>query len=130
RKQLLYITFDEEQAKVSGLNIDRFNYIFMILASVTVITSIQLVGILLISALIVLPNVTSMMMGKGFKKTVIISMCLSATAVITGTILSYYLNLATSGVIVMISATMFLATLLVRSIGVFGKKTLLDTSVS
>lgn len=128
RKQLLHITFDEEQAKVSGVPIDRLNYIFMILASVTVITSMRLVGILLISALIVLPNITSMMMGRGFKKTVIISMSISVAAVVSGTILSYYLNLAPSGTIVMISVAMFLATLLARSMGAFSKKTVLEIS--
>jgi len=123
RKQLLYITFDEEQAKVSGLPIDKLNYVFMILASVTVITSMRLVGILLISALIVLPNVTSMMIGKGFKKTVIISISLSVAAVVSGIIISYYLNLAPSGTIVMVSVSIFLGTLLVRSMGLFSKKT-------
>ena len=123
RKQLLYVAFDEEQAKVSGLSINKLNYVFMILASVTVITSMRLVGILLISALIVLPNITSVMMGKGFKKTVIISMSLSVAAVVSGIILSYYLNLAPSGAIVMMSVAMFLGTLLARSTGLFSKKT-------
>ncbi len=123
RKQLLYITFDEEQAKVSGLAIDRLNYIFMILASVTVIISMRLVGILLISALIVLPNLTSMMMGRGFRKTVLISLGLSVSAVISGIIISYYLNLAPSGAIVVISVAMFLSTLLARYAGLFSRVT-------
>jgi zinc transport system permease protein len=122
RKELLYVTFDEEQAKVSGLSVNRLNYIFMIIASVTVITSMRLVGILLISALIVLPNITSMMMGKGFKKTVIISISLSVAAVVGGTIASYYLNLAPSGTVVMILVGMFLGTLLAKSAGLFSKK--------
>lgn len=130
RKQLLYVTFDEEQAKVSGLNIDRLNYIFMILASVTAITSMRLVGILLISALIVLPNITSMMMDKGFKNTIIISMSLSVAAVVSGIILSYYLNLAPSGMIVAISVAMFLGTLLARSLGLFAKKTPLQEKLN
>ena len=122
RKQLLYVTFDEEQAKVSGLPIDKLNYVFMILACVTVITSMRLVGILLISALMVLPNITSILMGKGFKKTVMISISLSVTAVVSGIILSYYLDLAPSGTIVMMSVVIFLGTLLARSLGLFSKK--------
>ncbi len=122
RKQLLYVTFDEEQAQVSGLPIDKLNYVFMILACVTVITSMRLVGILLISALIVLPNITSILMGKGFKKTVMISISLSVTAVVSGIILSYYLDLAPSGTIVMMSVVMFLGTLLAKSLGLFSKK--------
>lgn len=121
RKQLLHMTFDEEQAKVSGLNIDRLNYIFVVLASITVITSMRLVGILLISALIVLPNITSMMFGKGFKKTVIISMSISVFSVVSGIILSYYLDLAPSGAIVMITVAILVGTLIAKYAGIVGK---------
>jgi zinc transport system permease protein len=121
RKQLLHFTFDEEQAKVSGLNVDRLNYIFVVIASVTVITSMRLVGILLISALIVLPNITSMMFGKGFKKTVIMSMSISVFSVVSGIILSYYLDLAPSGTIVMISVAILVGTLVAKYLGIIGK---------
>ncbi|MFY9300683.1 MAG: metal ABC transporter permease [Candidatus Nitrosotenuis sp.] len=121
RKQLLHFTFDEEQAKVSGLNVDRLNYVFVILASVTVITSMRLVGILLISALIVLPNITSMMFGKGFKKTIAISISISVFSVVSGIIASYYLDLAPSGTIVMISVAILVGTLVAKYLGVVGK---------
>jgi zinc transport system permease protein len=121
RKQLLHFTFDEEQAKVSGLNVDRLNYVFVILASVTVITSMRLVGILLISALIVLPNITSMMFGKGFKKTIAISISISVFSVVSGIVTSYYLDLAPSGTIVMISVAILVGTLVAKYLGVVGK---------
>lgn len=121
RKQLLHLTFDEEQAKVSGLNVDRLNYIFVVLASVTVITSMRLVGILLISALIVLPNITSMMFGKGFKKTVMMSMSISVFSVVSGIVLSYYLDLAPSGTIVMISVAILVGSLVAKHLGIIGK---------
>ncbi|MGI0004740.1 MAG: metal ABC transporter permease [Candidatus Nitrosotenuis sp.] len=121
RKQLLHLTFDEEQAKVSGLNVERLNYIFVVLASVTVITSMRLVGILLISALIVLPNITSMMFGKGFKKTVALSMSISVFSVVSGITMSYYLDLAPSGTIVMISVAILVGTLIAKYFGIVGK---------
>ena len=121
RKQLLHITFDEEQAKVSGINTDRLNYVFVVLASVTVITSMRLVGILLISALIVLPNITAIMFGKGFKKTVMISVSLSVVSVVSGIILSYYLDLAPSGMIVMISVGMLVSALFIKHTNIMGK---------
>jgi len=121
RKQLLHFTFDEEQAKVSGLNVDRLNYIFVILASVTVITSMRLVGVLLISALIVLPNITSIMFGKSFKKTVAISVSISVFSVVVGIITSYYLDLAPSGTIVMISVAILVGTLAAKYFGIIGR---------
>lgn len=121
RKQLLHLTFDEEQAQVSGINTDKLNYIFVVLASVTVITSMRLVGILLISALIVLPNITAIMFGKGFKKTIVLSVSMSVISVISGIILSYYLDLAPSGTIVMISVSMLVGTLLFKQLNILGK---------
>lgn len=122
RKQLLHLTFDEEQAKVSGINVDRLNYIFVVLASITVITSMRLVGILMISALIVLPNITSMMFGKGFKKTIAISMSISVSSVVSGIVLSYYWDLAPSGVIVMISVAILVGVLVAKYFGIVGRK--------
>ncbi|MFN3655217.1 MAG: metal ABC transporter permease [Candidatus Nitrosotenuis sp.] len=122
RKQLLHFTFDEEQAKVSGLNVDRLNYIFVIIAGITVITSMRLVGILLISALIVLPNITAMLFGKGFKKTIGISMSISVFSVVSGIITSYYWDLAPSGVIVMISVAILVGALVAKYLGLIGQR--------
>lgn len=121
RKQLLHFTFDEEQARVSGLNVDKLNYVFVIIAGVTVITSMRLVGILLISALIVLPNITSMMYGKGFKHTVLISIGISVFSVVSGIIMSYYFDLAPSGAIVMITVAILVGTIVTKYLGVMGK---------
>ena len=121
RKQFLQITFNEEQAKISGLSVTLLNYAFVILASVTVVTSMRLVGILLISALIVIPNISAMMFGKGFKQTVGISMLISTASVITGILLSYYYNLAPSGIIVIVAVSILVGVLLARSAGIIRK---------
>jgi zinc transport system permease protein len=107
-KKFLYITFDEQQAEVSGLQVQRLNYFFIILASLTVIASMRLVGILLISSLTVIPNITAMMFGAGFKRTLLISILISVTSVVSGIFLSYMLNSAPSGTIALISISLFL----------------------
>jgi len=109
-RKLMYITFDEEQAKVSGLDVGKLNYLFVVLASITVITSIRLVGVLLISSLLVIPNITAMMFGKGFKKTALISALVGVFSVLSGITISYVTNLAPGGTIVLISIGTFLAT--------------------
>ena len=121
RKPLIHFTFDEEQAKVHGIPVEKLNYLFVALAAVTVIATMRLVGILLISALIVLPNITSIMMGRGFKKTMMISISLSVSAVIAGITISYYFNLAPAGTIVMLMVAMFVGTLIAKHIGLFSK---------
>jgi len=121
QKQFLHLTFNEEQAKLVGLRTTLLNYAFVILASITVVTSMRLVGILLISALIVIPNITAMMFGKGFKKTVCISMGISVISVIGGILLSYFLNLAPSGTIVVIAVGILVGTLVLKSTGLLQK---------
>jgi zinc transport system permease protein len=113
-RQLMYITFDEEQARVSGLPISKLNYLFVVLASVAVIVSMRLVGILLVSSLIVIPNVTALLFGKGFKKTALISVSVSIFSVVAGIAISYAANLAPAGTIVLISTAVFLAALAAR----------------
>ena len=115
-RELVYIAFDEEQAQVSGINVSRLNYIFIVLASIVVITSIRLVGVLLISSLIVIPNITAMMFGKGFKKTAMISVSIGILSVLTGIVISYVMNLAPGGTIVLVSVTVFLAAIITRDL--------------
>jgi zinc transport system permease protein len=114
-RRFMYITFDEEQAKVSGLQVTLLNYLFIVLASITVIASIRLVGVLLISSLIVIPNITAMMFGKGFKKTALISGAIAVFSVVTGIMVSYAANLAPGGTIVLVAIIIFLGTLAART---------------
>ncbi|MFL6397669.1 MAG: metal ABC transporter permease [Nitrososphaeraceae archaeon] len=113
-RKFIYIAFDEEQAKVSGIDVTKLNYLFVVLAGVTVITSVRLVGVLLISSLIVIPNITAMMLGKGFKKTLLISIFTAVLSVIGGIVISYIMNLAPGGTIVLISVGTFLAVISIK----------------
>jgi len=114
-KKLILIIFDENQAKVSGLNVTWINTLFIILASITIIASIRLVGVLLISSLIVIPNITALMLGKGFKKTMFLSCAMSVFSVVFGIVISYYSNLVPSGTIVLTMVSMFLITVIVKN---------------
>ena len=113
-RKLMYIAFDEEQANVSGIDVTKLNYLFIVLASVTVITSLRLVGVLLISSLIVIPNITAVMFGKGFKKTALISIIIAVLSVIAGIVISYIMNLAPGGTIVIISVAGYLTTIFAK----------------
>ena len=121
QKQFLHLTFNEEQAKLTGMRTTLLNYAFVVLASITVVTSMRLVGILLISALIVIPNITAMQFGKGFKKTVFISMSISVISVVSGILVSYSLNVAPSGTIVLIAVAILMTTLALKSTGILRK---------
>ncbi len=120
-RQLLYSTFNEEQAKVSGIPVEKINYLIVFMAGITVVTSIQLVGVLLISALFVIPNVTAIMYGKGFKQTAIISMSFSVFSVVVGILVSYIFDITPAGTIVLIAIGLLAATMGLKSSGLLSK---------
>jgi zinc transport system permease protein len=115
-RRLMYVTFDDKQASVSGINVKLINYIFIVLSAITVVTSIRLVGVLLISALIVLPNITALLFGRGFKKTALISVCLAIGSVVFGIVVSYIVNVPPAGAVVLVNVGVFLGSILVRGI--------------
>ncbi len=115
-RQLVYTTFNEEQAKVSGIGVEKLNYLFVVISAITVVSSMQLVGILLTSSLIVVPNVTAVLFSRGFKQTAILSMAFAVFSAITGILTSYVFNVAPGGMIVLISILIFAISLAIKSL--------------
>jgi len=115
-RQLTYATFNEEQAKVSGIQVEKMNYLLVVIAGITVVSSMQLVGILLTSSLIVIPNVTAMLFSRGFKQTAILSMIFAVFSAVTGILTSYIFNIAPGGMIVLISILLFAGSLGMKSL--------------
>jgi len=110
-KELIYITFDEEAAKVGGIPTKLINNIFIVLAALTVALAIPIVGILLISALIVIPVVAALQLKKSFWKTLLFAEVFSLISVFMGIVASFYLNLPAGGAIVLISLIIFILVL-------------------
>ena len=107
-KELVYVTFDEDAAKVSGVPTKLINTILIILAAITVSLSIPIVGVLLIAALIVIPVVAALQLRKSFIKTILYAEIISLFSVISGIFASFYLNLSTGGTIVLIMLAIFI----------------------
>ena len=120
-RQLIYSTFNEEQAKVSGIPVEKINYLIVFIAGITVVTSIQLVGILLISALFVIPNVSAIMYGRSFKQTAILSSSFAVSSVVIGILLSYVLDITPAGTIVLISITILATSMGLKSLGLMNR---------
>lgn len=114
-KELVYITFDEESAKVSGLPVRFINTLFIMLVALTISLAIPIIGILLITALIVIPVVTALQLRKSFRKTIIYSEIISIFSVVFGIFISYYFNLSTGGTIVLLMLGIFLLTIIYKN---------------
>lgn len=100
--------FDKEFAKVCGLPVSWLNYILLTLVALTVVISMQIVGILLVSALIVIPATAANLICRRMRGTIIISSIFGALSALLGIIISYYLNVSPGPIIVMISSLIFL----------------------
>jgi len=112
--QLVSITFDEELAKVSGIKTEKINTLLIILISLTVVLSMRVVGIMLVSSFLILPNVAALQLAKSFKKAVIFSIGISVFSVVFGIAISFSFNLPTGATIVLTNLLVFLLSLLIK----------------
>lgn len=101
--KLIYVTFDEAGAKVSGINVKLINYIFTLLVGATISLSIRIMGILVISSIIILPVATAMQLKINFRKTLIVSILFGIIDIVLGLVLSYYFDVASGGAIALTS---------------------------
>lgn len=113
-KELVYITFDEESARVSGIPVRWINIILILLAAFTISLAIPIVGVLLIAALIVIPVVTALQLRQSFAKTIVYAELFSLFSVLAGIFISFHFNLSTGGTIVLVMLALFLCTLALK----------------
>ena len=106
-KEMVYLSFDEEAAKVSGIPVKFLNILFVFLSAIVIAIAIPIVGILLISALLVLPAVTALQLKKSFKETLLWAEFFSLSSVVAGIIASFYLDVSPGGAIVLIMIAIF-----------------------
>ncbi|UAC47271.1 metal ABC transporter permease [Bacillus aquiflavi] len=113
-KELFLLSFDEEHAKASGLHAKTIHFIFIVLVALVIAVLMRIVGILLVSSLMTLPVAASMRLAKGFKQTIFFSILFGEIAVTGGLLLSYYLDLAPGGTIVLLSVFILILAILTR----------------
>ncbi len=109
-KELLSITFDEEASRLMGVPVGLLSTALNVLVAVTIVLSIKAVGMILVTALLVIPGLTALQLGMNFRDTAIAAMLLGVTSVVVGVFASALFNVATSGVIVFTLVALFLAT--------------------
>ena len=115
-KELVLVTFDETQAKAAGVRTWFFDYLVSALAGVVVMAAIPIVGVLLISALLVLPALTSLQVSRSFKQTMILSPVFGLLTVVLGLLLCIILDTAPGATIVVVGLAIFLFVVVGRKI--------------
>lgn len=107
-KELLAVTFDEEHARVSGLPVSLVNTLYMVLTGAVVAMASKVVGVLLVSALMVVPVAAALQMARSFRSAFAWSVGLGLVAVLSGLFVSGYWNLAPGGAIALSAVALLL----------------------
>ena len=91
--KIFAVTFDEAFAEASGISSNFWNSVLAVLAAVTIVLGMRMMGALLISSLIIFPPITAMRLFGNFKQVSIVSVLVSVAAFLIGIFASYALNL-------------------------------------
>ncbi|MBU0648336.1 metal ABC transporter permease [Patescibacteria group bacterium] len=113
-KDLVFMAFDRESALVSGIKINQMDYWLMVLLSMVVIASLQVAGIILVGAMIVIPAASAKNIARNFREVVVYSGIIGLVGSVTGMILSYVFDLSSGAVIVMTMVGIYLVTFVLR----------------
>ena len=116
-KELLFATFDPLGAGAAGLPVRRLDDLLLILIAVTIVVSLQAVGIVLVVAMITTPAATAQLLVKRFGQMIALAALIGVTSSLVGLYVSYALDIASGASIVLTETFAFLVALLITSIG-------------
>ncbi len=117
REHLVYATFDEDFAKILGIKINAVYYTFLVLLAISIVLAINMLGIILVSAMIVVPAATSMMLARTYQGMFKLSPVISTAAVFLGLILSWEYDMPSSAAVVVVQGALFFLAFLARVLG-------------
>jgi len=112
-RELFALCHDEEFARVAGLPVRVLNLLLAVLAAVTVTVAMRVVGLLLVSALMVVPVATAQQLVRGFRATVGVSLAVGVVASLSGVVGAYYADAAPGAMIVVVALAGFAVAVLV-----------------
>ncbi|MEU8778483.1 metal ABC transporter permease [Streptomyces sp. NPDC048606] len=107
RRQLFAVSQDEEFARVTGLPVRALNLLMAVTAAVTVTVAMRIVGLLLVSAMMVIPVAAAQRVTRGFTATLTVAMVIGVLASLTGTTATYYLDAPSGATIVLLAIAVF-----------------------
>ncbi|WP_017239227.1 metal ABC transporter permease [Streptomyces sp. SS] len=108
RRQLFAVSQDEEFARVTGLPVRALNLLIAVTAAVTVTVAMRVVGLLLVSALMVVPVAAAQQLSKSFRMTFVLAVATGITVTLAGTVTSYYQDVPPGATIVLYAIGIFI----------------------
>ncbi len=128
-KQLLFTTFDPDVARVYGVKTEWVNTLFALILAAALIASMQIMGVTLIAAALVIPAITARLLTDSFNRMIVLSVGLGAASGLLGIYISYFADVASGATIVLLQAAVFALVLLITSLQKRAARRLMHTHV-
>lgn len=106
-RQLFAVADDEDFARASGLPVARLNLVLAVLTAATVVMSMRIIGLLLISALMVIPVATAILVTRSFRATMAVAVAIGVSVSVLGVVASYSWDTPSGGTIVLLAIGLF-----------------------
>ena len=118
-KQFLFITFDEQAARVARFNVDSYNSLLIVMTAVVVVGAMQILGVILVAGLLVIPAAAASQLAGSFRETLYLSVLFGQLSVLGGLGLAIGWSLAAGGSIIVVAIAVYVIAVLVsdRSAG-------------
>ena len=107
RRALFAVTHDQEFASASGLPVEVLNMVVAVLAAITITVAMRVVGVLLVSALMIVPVAIAQLITHSFNRTMLIAMAIGAALTLTGIAITLYVNLQPGALIVVLGVATY-----------------------
>ncbi|MFC4437487.1 MULTISPECIES: metal ABC transporter permease [Natrialbaceae] len=114
-KQLLFITFDEQAARVARLNVTWYNTLLIVMTAVVVVGAMQILGVILVAAMLVIPVAAASEVAHGFRETLSLSILFGQASILGGFAFAISQGLPPGGSIVVVAIGIYLLALLVSN---------------
>ena len=114
--KIFAVTFDENFARATGVNVSIYNVLIAVLTAVTIVIGMRMMGAMLISSLIIFPSLTAMRIFKSFRGVVIVSGVLSIICFSIGMVISYIYSTPAGASVVVVNLAAFLIFSLVQAV--------------
>ena len=112
-RDLMVVFFDESHARTVGLSPSRLKIVFFTLLSASIVAALQTVGAFLVIAMVVTPGATAYLICDRFPKLILLSVLIGSVTCFTGAYLSFFIDGATGGIIVVLQTIVFLGVFMI-----------------
>jgi len=106
-RRLALLVLDKDEAWLTGIPTSGLELVFYVVLSISIVLGVKLLGIILVSALLIIPAASAKLLSKSFRKLVLLSILIGEIVVIGGLILSYYLDFPSGAVIILTGVGLF-----------------------